>query len=141
MCLTVRLNGRVADVIRHRQAVTVIAALLDPAPQVAQRCRLLIKRHRGGLRNRVRINPDNARPSGQDTLDHELFVREIESRYIQDRRRQTAVAGDLPHAERLASMNDSGLRSNVLAHPGPQKEYVLSSNSRFAGADAMSTVI
>jgi hypothetical protein len=70
----------------HRLAGAVIAALLDPTAQLLDRRRGRIEGQRGGLRNRVGVDAQHARPVPEDLLDDCLLRRVVQTPDVQDDR-------------------------------------------------------
>ena len=67
------LDERVADVAGDRLAGAVIAALLDPAAQLLDRRLRGVEGHRRGLRDRVGLDGEHARPVPEHLLDDRLL--------------------------------------------------------------------
>ena len=79
------LGHRVADVAGDRLAGAVIAALLHPSAQVLDRGLRGVEGHRRGLRNRVGVDGEHARPVAQRVLDDRLLGGVVQAADVQDR--------------------------------------------------------
>ena len=79
------LGHRVADVARDRLAGAVIAALLHPSAQMLDRGLRGVEGHRRGLRNRVGVDGEHARPVAQRVLDDRLLGGVVQAADVQDR--------------------------------------------------------
>ncbi len=117
----VRLDHRIAEVIGHRLPRTVVATLLDPAPQVVQGGGRGIVCHGGRLGDGVCLHAVDAWPARKHGLYDGLFSCVVKSRDLKDHGRRPGNVRRDAHAERVASTKASGLRSNAFAHPGLQK--------------------
>jgi len=80
------LSERVADMPRHRAAGAVEAAVFDPLPELGDRGALGVVLHRCRLRDRVRGDRENARPTREHTLDDSLLGGVVEVSDVENRR-------------------------------------------------------
>src|SRR5918993_2335130 len=94
-----RLDRRIADVLGNRQAAAVVAAVPPPPRQHAHRGGPRVVGHGGGLRDRVRLDAEQAGPAAENGLDHGLLRRPLHTADLDDRGldRRVAAAVTLSH--------------------------------------------
>ena len=107
------LREGVADMPRHRLAGAVIAALLDPLPQPGDGRLLRVEGHRRGLRDRVGVDREHARPVAEDALDDRLLAGVVQPADVQD-------AGDpVRLGVTLGSLSGCVIPARPHHHPSP----------------------
>ena len=78
------LLHRQADVLRHRPAGAVVAALLDPAAELCHVRTSGVVGDVGRLSDRIRLDCQHARPGAKCFLNHRVLAAPVDAPCVED---------------------------------------------------------